>query len=292
MKRIHPNRCLLSVFSAVTLPASAPRSPQQTANTKPTLHFRPQDAKAGDVIPFYWKGDYHLFYLKGPDWAHVVSRDLLRWQELPNALIKGSDPLGPDWESIWTGSVVEHGGTFYLFYTGKNSNDPLGDQKVMQARSVDLIHWTKHPEYTFYADGKIYWNKTINGAIDDKQIYHHQAFRDPHVVWNGRENRWWLALHAMLADGSAPNVGLYTSRDLTHWTPHAPLVGFRFGRLSRPVRAERLVERQLRRLSLYAGTRYGGDRPARTALRLRRPPGGQNHVRRETQDTDRMDRRL
>ena len=231
MKRIHPNRCrraaltvLLSVFSAVTLPASAPRSPQQTANTKPTLHFRPQDAKAGDVIPFYWKGDYHLFYLKGPDWAHVVSRDLLRWQELPNALIKGSDPLGPDWESIWTGSVVEHGGTFYLFYTGKNSNDPLGDQKVMQARSVDLIHWTKHPEYTFYADGKIYWNKTINGAIDDKQIYHHQAFRDPHVVWNGRENRWWLALHAMLADGSAPNVGLYTSRDLTHWTPHAPLV--------------------------------------------------------------------
>ena len=166
MKRIHPNRCrraaltvLLSVFSAVTLPASAPRSPQQTANTKPTLHFRPQDAKAGDVIPFYWKGDYHLFYLKGPDWAHVVSRDLLRWQELPNALIKGSDLLGPDWESIWTGSVVEHGGTFYLFYTGKNSNDPLGDQKVMQARSVDLIHWTKHPEYTFYADGKIYWNR-------------------------------------------------------------------------------------------------------------------------------------
>ena len=91
--------------------------------------------------------------------SHLVSRDLLRWQELPNALIKGSDPLGPDWESIWTGSVVEHGGTFYLFYTGKNSNDPLGDQKVMQARSVDLIHWTKHPEYTFYADGKIYWNR-------------------------------------------------------------------------------------------------------------------------------------
>lgn len=89
--------------------------------TKPTLHFRPQDAKAGDVIPFYWKGDYHLFYLKGPDWAHVVSRDLLRWQELPNALIKGSDLLGPDWESIWTGSVVEHGGTFYLFYTGKTA---------------------------------------------------------------------------------------------------------------------------------------------------------------------------
>ena len=216
---------LLSVFSVVMLSASSPQQPSgQTGNVKPTLHFRPEGIKAGDVIPFYWKGTYHLFYLKGPDWAHIVSRDLLRWQELPNALVKGADPQGPDWESIWTGSVVEHDGTFYLFYTGKNSHDPLGDQKVMQARSTDLIHWTKHPEYTFYADGKIYWNKTVNGAIDDKQIYHHQAFRDPHVVWNDRENRWWLGLHAVLADGSAPNVGLYTSNDLTHWTPHTPLI--------------------------------------------------------------------
>ena len=191
---------------------------------KAMLHFRPEGMKAGDVIPFFWKGSYHLFYLKGPDWGHIVSQDLLHWQELPKALEKGDDPLGPDWESIWTGSIVEHNGTFYLFYTGKNSSDPLGDQKVMQARSTDLIHWKKHPEYTFYADGKIYWNKTINGTIDDKQIYHHQAFRDPHVIWNPEKKVWWLALHSVAADGSSPNVGLYTSSDLTHWTPHTPLI--------------------------------------------------------------------
>lgn len=202
---------------------SGPPCRKQTA-TKPALHFRPEGVKAGDVIPFYRKGEYHLFYLKGPDWAHIVSRDLLHWRELPDALVKGTDPLGPDWESIWTGSVVEHDGIFYLFYTGKNSGDPLGDQKVMQARSSDLIHWTKHPEYTFYADGKIYWDKPKNGAIDDQQIYHHQAFRDPHVVWNPQEGLWWLALHAVSADGSSPNVGLYTSRNLTDWTPHTPLI--------------------------------------------------------------------
>ena len=231
MVRFHFNNRIISVIAllvcGIIVSCSQRVDPKQqnlTTSENATLHFRPEGMKAGDVIPFFWNGNYHLFYLKGPDWGHIVSKDLLHWQELPNALVKGTDPKGPDWESIWTGSVVEHDGTFYLFYTGKNINDPLGDQKVMQARSTDLIHWTKHPEYTFYADGKIYWNKTINGAIDDKQIYHHQAFRDPHVVWNPEENVWWLALHSVSTDGSSPNVGLYTSSDLTHWTPHTPLI--------------------------------------------------------------------
>ena len=53
-----------------------------TQTTKAMLHFRPEGMKAGDVIPFFWKGSYHLFYLKGPDWGHIVSQDLLHWQEL------------------------------------------------------------------------------------------------------------------------------------------------------------------------------------------------------------------
>ena len=200
----------LLVCGMVSTLSAKPNQKKLPQTGKSILHFRPEGMKAADVIPFFWKGSYHLFYLEGPDWGHIVSQDLLHWQELPKALVKGADPQGPDWESIWTGSIVEHNGTFFLFYTGKNSNDPLGDQKVMQARSTDLIHWEKHPEYTFYADGKIYWNKTINGAIDNKQIYHHQAFRDPHVVWNPKEKIWWLALHSVSTDGSSPNVGLYT----------------------------------------------------------------------------------
>jgi hypothetical protein len=29
------------------------------------VFYRPTDAVAADFIPFWWKGDYHLFYLKG-----------------------------------------------------------------------------------------------------------------------------------------------------------------------------------------------------------------------------------
>jgi len=31
---------------------------------KPSMHFKPADGHAGDVIPFYWDGSYHAFYLK------------------------------------------------------------------------------------------------------------------------------------------------------------------------------------------------------------------------------------
>lgn len=193
------------------------------SDLQPTLHFKPEGLSMGDVIPFYWDGMYHLFFMKGQNWGHVASRDLLRWQQFPDAIIKGDDPTGPDYEGIWTGSVIEHDGTFYLFYTGKNSNDPKGDQKVMQARSKDLINWTKHPELTFYADGDIYWSKPVNGAIDHLHAYHHQAFRDPHVIWNSEKAEWWMVFHAIKADGSLPVMALYTSPDLNKWEPQEPL---------------------------------------------------------------------
>lgn len=189
-----------------------------------TLHFRPDTGSAGDTIPFFWKGAHHIFYLHAGNWAHIVSTDLVHWKELPDALTKGTDPLGPDGEACWTGSIVEDKGVFHLFYTGKNSRDPKGDQKVMHATSNDLITWVARPGDTFYADGKTYWSKPVNGPIDDSLIYHHQAFRDPAVLWNAKENEWWMVMHAALADGSSPAMALHVSKDLTHWEPRDPLV--------------------------------------------------------------------
>lgn len=211
---------LLVTLLFLEKPCTAQQTPDAGINY---IHYRPAGTKAGDVIPFYHDGSYHIFYLRNNDWAHMVSKDLIRWNELPNALTKSKDPLAPDGEACWTGSIVEHNKQFYLFYTGKNMGDPLGDQKVMIATSKDLVAWTKQ-DHTFYADGKIYWNKSMNGAIDDKQIYHHQAFRDPEVFRNNTTNEWWMILHAMLADGSSPAMGRYTSTDLVHWAPAAPLV--------------------------------------------------------------------
>ena len=188
------------------------------------VHYRNGTATVGDLIPYYYNGDYHVLYLEGDEWAHIVSTDLLNWRVLPMALLKGTSPTDPDHQGCWTGSVVEKDGVFHMFYTGKNSNDPLGEQKVMVAESRDRINWTKKPERTFYADGTHYWNKTINGSIDDKQRYHHQSFRDPHVFWNHEAKEWWMTLHAVKADGSRPVMSLHTSPDLYEWSVREPWV--------------------------------------------------------------------
>lgn len=193
------------------------------------INYRPKEPGfVGDPIPFYWRGSYHVFYLKaggpaGAPWAHIVSKDLIHWKELPHAVVPGDKKDGPDYEGCWTGSIIEHDGVFHMFYTGKNSADPLGDQKVIHATSKDLITWTKQLEQTFYADGKIYWSKPVNGAIDALLPYHHQAFRDPEVFWNAAEKRWWMLLHACTAVNPSGVIGLYTSDDLNQWTPQQPV---------------------------------------------------------------------
>jgi len=197
-----------------------------SADFEPTLHFRPVGGAAGDAIPFYHKGQYHVFYLRDNEWAHLVSRDSVNWSELPMAIkVDHSNLTGPEAEAAWTGSIVRKDGDFHFFYTGKNLRDPAGDQKVMVATSRDLVTWTKQPQRTFYADGAIYWSKPVNGAIDQVR-YHHQAFRDPAVVWNEAAGEWWMVLHAIVADGSAPAMGLYASTDLLTWTPRQPLLTY------------------------------------------------------------------
>ena len=206
-----------------------PKSTAPVAAGKPEvrispLHIRPKSGNAGDAIAFYWQGQHHLFYLHDAKWEHLVSTNLTHWQELPPALTPCADPAGPD-AHCWTGSVVEHAGTFYLFYTGQNPKDPVNDQKVMLATSKDLIVWEKQPDRTFYPEGKIYWSKSINGPIPGMG-YHHQAFRDPDVFWHEGAKQWGMILHALTAEGHQPCIAFYTSPDLLHWTPRAPLVTY------------------------------------------------------------------
>ena len=68
-------------------------------NNHSKIHYRPANGYFGDAIPFYWEGHYHVFYLEGqlePErrvrftpFNHLVSTDLVNWEELPVAL-----PLG------------------------------------------------------------------------------------------------------------------------------------------------------------------------------------------------------
>ena len=178
------------------------------------VHFRPREARLADTIPFFWKGEYHVFYLhavEGTPWEHIVSRDLVRWRELPAALRQDpADARGPDGGNMFTGSVVEHAGTFHIFYTGHNPKNPEGMEHVCHATSPDLVKWTKHPEHAFGADGVRYKAKS--------------DFRDPYVFWNEQGKCWWMLLCARGAQGGKPAQGVARSTDLVKWEQVEPLV--------------------------------------------------------------------
>ncbi len=181
-----------------------------------TIFRRPAAAAAaGDAIPFEHDGALHLFYLSSPSgtldypervrttWQHARSRDLREWEELPPAIQPGE--VGAyDGGGIWTGSVVEHDGTFYLFYTGHHvgAENP---QTICLATSTDLVTFTKHEN-----------NPLVPPAPSCEPV----DWRDPYVFWNVDEGKWWMLIAARLSEGPHWRRGcimLATSDDLLTW---------------------------------------------------------------------------
>jgi len=68
--------------------------------------YLPEGQPCGDTFPIYKDGTWHLFCLRMPGFGHFVTRDLVHWENRPFL------PFGD-----CTGTVVEHQGKYYLFYT-------------------------------------------------------------------------------------------------------------------------------------------------------------------------------
>jgi beta-fructofuranosidase len=195
------------------------------------FHYCPPDGYVGDVIPFYWQGQYHVMYLEGQfdpwrrvrytPFRHLVSTDLVNWSELPLALPLG----GPDDVdmSLGTGTIIERDGTFYLLYCGRvfqgerqgdhHPDDPHWEttsfETVCLATSTDLVHWTKDPANPILRpDGQVY-------ALND--------FRDPFPFWNEDEGCYWMLIAAKVTGHVQPGaLALATSTDLLYWQLREP----------------------------------------------------------------------
>lgn len=180
-------------------------------------HYQPSNGYVADVIPFYWEGVYHAFYLRrregrGTPYSHVSSTDLVHWEEWPDVIETG-EPGEPDHGNCFTGSVIEKDGTFYLFYTGFTpDNPPLPRETICLATSTDLRHWTKDP------------NNPI--LLSDERWYERDDWRDPFVYWNPEDNCYWMLLCARDKTAYTTRggcIGLATSPDLQTWTVRPPL---------------------------------------------------------------------
>ncbi len=187
---------------------------------RPGIFYRPTDGVAADFIPMFWDGAYHLFYLKdyrdvpnygeGTPWFHLVTRDFVHFEDWGEALPRGPEGSQDRW--IFTGSALEAGGKFHIFYTGHNhhlaeAGKPI--ECVMHAVSDDLRAWTKDDEFTFFAPAG----------------YEPNDWRDPFVFWNEEAGEYGMLLAARKTTGPSRNRGctaLATSPDLRAWTVREP----------------------------------------------------------------------
>jgi len=175
---------------------------------------------------------YHMFYLQAPraigdpalrhqaaTIGHASSSDLVTWTVLPDALGPGS-PGSWDDLATWTGSVVEHDGTWYMLYTGVSSADRGLIQRIGLATSPDLLAWSKHPANpVIIADRR--WYERF-----DQTAWREQAWRDPWVVRVLDRPRFHALITARVAHGPADGRGVLghaISEDLVTWDVQPPL---------------------------------------------------------------------
>ncbi|MHC4952135.1 MAG: hypothetical protein ACYTEU_14320 [Planctomycetota bacterium] len=72
--------------TAIAVEGTAPAAVENSSKEVPVganFRFVPSRRQVGDTMPFYWNGEYHVYYLMNPtgnyqiNWEHIVSKDLV-----------------------------------------------------------------------------------------------------------------------------------------------------------------------------------------------------------------------
>jgi len=219
---------LLCIIIAGSFLLSKPDSDAQAVEYQPLNNYRPKDFALVEK-----DGTYHIFGIyvcisQSPPCdttarglMHLTSTDLATWTEEGYVVPPGS-PGAWDSTDIWAPSVVERDGTYYMFYTGVQTNGlGLPVQKIGVATSTDLYSWTKsgsNPIIDCDDFAWAYYDTTVNTGDN-------AACRDPNVTWDPDEKQWIMVLSARSeADNSptahAATVGIATSDDLLNWNEY------------------------------------------------------------------------
>lgn len=183
---------------------------------RPQIHFSTRRGWINDPNGLiHYDGEYHLFYQHNPyerewenmHWGHAVSKDLVHWEELPEALypdkngtaFSGSAVI--DYENV-SGFGSKNNPAMVAFYTSAARDK----QTQSIAYSLDKGRtWTKYEK---------------NPIIDSKAKWNSQDTRDPKVFWYQPSKHWVMVLNER--DGHS----IYTSNDLKDWTYQSHTTGF------------------------------------------------------------------
>ena len=155
--------------------------------------------------------------------GHAVSQNLTDWKELPTVLEPGS---GDTWDNLalWTGSAIERDGTFYMFYTGRNSEgNKMWIQRIGLATtdSKDLTDWKKYEKNPVLEAREFY-------EIDNykNKLGKIGAWRDPFVFYHPTFKKYFMTISARVKGEKKEYNGcaaLASSDNLLEWKLEPPV---------------------------------------------------------------------
>ncbi len=172
---------------------------------RPQFHFTPERNWLNDPNGLvYHDGEYHLFFQYNPygigngnkSWGHAVSQDLVRWEELPVALIAANGI------EIFSGSAV--------IDRENTSGFGIGDEPPMVA--IYTGHGAVQDQRVAYSNdrGRTWTQYAGNPVIDIGS----NDFRDPKVFWHEGTQKWVM----VVALPGPRKIRIYASPNLKSWT--------------------------------------------------------------------------
>ena len=167
---------------------------------RPEYHFSPAYGWMNDPNGMVYKdGEWHLFFQYNPygsvwgnmTWGHAVSRDLIRWEELPNAICP--DALG----AVFSGSAV----------VDKDNVSGFGKGAIVAMFTSAGASQTQSLAYS--NDGGRTFTKYSGNPVIVSDV---PDFRDPKMIFDERTGQWKVILAA------GQEVRFYSSDNLRDWT--------------------------------------------------------------------------
>ena len=219
--KIAPCECVLCEMEAELKEGATPRpvQPNVVSSFTGIWDWKPKgyNSFAGDCMPYVDGDTFHLFYLRdrrghhskwilgAHQWAHISSKDLVHWDEHPDAICIEDENEG----SICTGSVIKFGNIYRAFFCIRMTDK--SPAKVMWADSEDLIHFTRSKDSFLL-----------------KPPYEPVSARDPFAYYDEDEGLYHLLITTSIKrdDGFHGIISDFVSKDLTNWEDRTPLVEF------------------------------------------------------------------
>lgn len=162
--------------AAAALVAAIPKAAKDPY--RPMFHFRPPAQWMSDICgSIYYNGYHHIFYQSNPyqddmygwGWGHARSKDLVKWEELPFALV----PVKHRGERRCnSGNIALDGdGTPMIFYTWVPQNEVPRSQWAALPLDDDLMNWRRVGDKPLMERGKDGIPADVPGDWSDPYVF-------------------------------------------------------------------------------------------------------------------------